>query len=87
MALDTYVATDLERGIKSTLLMALSVYYANSGRNTEHVIGVLAHAHAQAALYGLNWPKIVGDCQQELGADVGGLLDAALTSAALESGE
>jgi len=84
MALDLYTSEDIQRGIKSTLIMALTVYFASDGHNTEHVCGVLAHAQAQAVLYGLDWPKIVADCQQALGADIGGLLDAALKSASLE---
>jgi hypothetical protein len=84
MALDVYVREDIERGIKSTLILALSVFYANGGRNTEHVCGILAHAHAQAELYGINWLSLVADCRLSLGADIGGLLEAALKSAALE---
>ena len=74
----------VRRGIMATTIMALSVYVSGGGHNTEFVRGILAHGQAQAMLYGLDWPGIVTECKAGLGADVGGLLDAALASAAVE---
>ena len=84
MALDLYGQTNIERGLLSSLIMALATYAANDGRNTEHVVGVLDHAHAQAVLYGLSWPAIVHECKAGLNAGARELLDVVLLSASLE---
>lgn len=87
MALDVYVAEDIKRGIQATVVLAVSCYYAQGGRNVEHVAGILAHAQSMALMYGLSWQRIVTRTRYEMGADVRGLLDAALKSAVLEMGQ
>lgn len=87
MALDIYINTDLERGLTATLIMAMATYAANGAANTEHASGILDHAQAQAALYGLSWPAILRGCKMSLGAGARELLDAALAGAALEGGQ
>jgi len=39
--------------------------------------GILDHAQAMAHLYGLDWPAIVGECKESLGAGARELLDQA----------
>ena len=84
MSLGLYDREDLEQGIKSTVIMAVTVYLANGARNTDHIAGILAHAQAQAALYGCPWTQIVEECKAELGAPVADLLDEAATLAVVE---
>jgi len=66
---------DIEHGIKATMILAVNVHIASGARNVDHIGGILAHAQAQAVLYGLSWPGLVADCKRELGVDVGSLLD------------
>ena len=87
MSLDLYAGEDLARGLRATLIIALSTYAANGARNTEHASGILDHGQAQAALYGLDWSSIVEGCRQSLGAGARDLLDQALKSSAIEEGE
>lgn len=84
MALRIYDQYDLKNGIAATVIMALATYAANGAANTEHACGILDHAHAQAALYGLSWAAIVQECKEGLDAGARGLLDDALKSGALE---
>lgn len=53
MALDVYFKSDLHQGIIATVTIAVRVYLANNAVNLEHIRGILDHAQAQAALYGL----------------------------------
>ena len=78
MTLDVYYRSDIQRGIQATVIMAIHVHLSSGARNTEHIDGILAHAHAQATLYGLDWPALVATCKGELGVDIG-LLDTPRT--------
>ena len=83
--MDVWFKHDIENGIRAAVIMAVHVHLAGGSANVEYIGGILAHAHAQAALYGLSWPAMVAECKRELGADVGGLLDVA-TCRVLEQG-
>ena len=85
MTLDLYAQDDLARGLKATVIMALATYAASGAGNTDHSSGILDHAQAQAALFGLDWPAIVASCRQSLTTDARKLLDAALV--VIESGK
>ena len=69
MTLDVYFREDIARGIIATTLIAVKVYLANTAANVEHLQGILDHARAQAALYGIAWPPILEEVKRHLSLD------------------
>ena len=78
MALDVYFREDIRQGILAATLVAIRTYVANQGSNADHLRGMLDLAEAQAALYGLSWPRLLAELRALLGAGLRGALDRAL---------
>ena len=66
--------SDIQQALMASVVLALQVYFAGGGHNTEYVRGCLAHAQATAIAVGLDWKLILDDCQEQLGVDLDKLL-------------
>ena len=84
MALDVYFAEDIRNGIIATTAIAVRTCAANGMANVDHIRGILDHAQAQAALYGIPWPSVIAEVCGALGADLQGLLGQAASRAIVQ---
>ena len=75
MALDIYYKEDIQNAIEGAVVLAVHMHTAGGDMDERFVRGIMAHAHAHAHLFGLKWKEIVAECTEELGIDVGALLD------------
>jgi hypothetical protein len=75
MALEVYFKDDLRYHITGAVVLAVETSTAHGLTNVEHLGGILTMGKGLALSFGLSWGAILGDCQQALGDDLGGLLD------------
>ncbi len=78
MALSVYFDTEIRNGIKATLIASLSASIAGGAGNVEYARGLVDFAKAQATLYDIDVPEMLGKVKVTLtglGVDVGDLLE------------
>ena len=70
MTLEVYSPEDVDRSLVAALCLAVKVYVANGGTNTEHLRGMFDLAEHQAEQYGLSWSGILERVRRSLSVQV-----------------
>lgn len=77
MALNVYFQDEVQHSLLAAVTFAVRIYLSNGGANVEYLKGIFGLAEAQALQYGIDWPGLVAQAKNSMGAQWVGLLDQA----------
>ena len=87
MAVKPYYTNDIAASVLAGLVLAVRTANAHQAINVDFCAGLLAMAQHQAVTFQVEWWPVYSSARAMLGTDLGALLDSALPSAVLQSGE